>query len=39
VRYRLQRIREIADVDLGDVEQRLNLHVAARAWALLEDPT
>lgn len=39
VRYRLQRIREIADVDLGDVEQRLNLHVAARAWALLADPT
>ena len=39
VRYRLQRIREIAGVDLGDVEQRLNLHVAARAWALLEDPT
>jgi len=39
VRYRLQRIREIADVDLADVEQRLNLHVAARAWALLEDPT
>jgi sugar diacid utilization regulator len=39
VRYRLQRIREIADVDLGDVEQRLNLHVATRAWALLQDPT
>ena len=39
VRYRLQRIREVADVDLGDVEQRLNLHVAARAWALLADPT
>src|SRR5262245_19437727 len=39
VRYRLQRIREIADVDLADVEQRLNLHVAARAWALLDDPT
>lgn len=39
VRYRLQRIREIADVDLGDVEQRLNLHVAARAWALQADPT
>jgi sugar diacid utilization regulator len=39
VRYRLQRIREIAGVDLGDVEQRLNLHVAARAWALLKDPT
>jgi sugar diacid utilization regulator len=38
LRYRLQRIREIAGVDLGDVEQRLNLHVAARAWALLQDP-
>lgn len=30
VRYRLQRIREITGHDLGDVETRLNLHVATR---------
>ena len=39
LRYRLQRIREIGGIDLSHVEQRLNLHVAARAWALLQDPT
>lgn len=35
LRYRLQRIREITGFDLGDVEIRLNLHVAARAWKVL----
>ena len=35
LRYRLQRIREITNLDLADVETRLNLHVAARAWQVL----
>jgi hypothetical protein len=34
LRYRLQRIREVSGHDLGDAEQRLNLHVATRAWSL-----
>jgi len=35
LRYRLRRIRELSGHDLGDVESRLNLHVAARAWQIL----
>lgn len=35
LRYRLRRIRDIGDVDLHDVDSRLNLHVAARAWHML----
>lgn len=36
LRYRLGRIREITGFDLGDVEVRLNLHVASRAWQVLQ---
>jgi sugar diacid utilization regulator len=32
LRYRLRRIREISGRDLGTVDTRLNMHVAARAW-------
>ncbi|MGW4398946.1 PucR family transcriptional regulator [Amycolatopsis nivea] len=35
LRYRLGRIREITDLDLNDVDSRLNLHVATRAWKVL----
>ena len=35
LRYRLGRIREITDLDLNDVDSRLNLHVATRAWTVL----
>lgn len=35
LRYRLARIRDIAGVDLTDVDTRLNLQVATRAWQLL----
>lgn len=35
LRYRLRRIREITDLDLNDVESRLNLHMATRAWQVL----
>jgi sugar diacid utilization regulator len=38
VRYRLQRIREITGHDLGDVETRLNLHVATRIRNVLDAP-
>jgi DNA-binding PucR family transcriptional regulator len=38
VRYRLQRIREITGHDLGDVETRLNLHVATRIRNVLDEP-
>jgi sugar diacid utilization regulator len=34
LRYRLQRIREVSGHDLADPEQRLNLHVATRAWSI-----
>ena len=33
--YRISRIEEIADVDLRNVEQRLNLHVALKAYHLM----
>jgi sugar diacid utilization regulator len=36
LRYRLGRIREITDLDLNDVESRLNLHMATRAWQVLQ---
>jgi len=36
LRYRLRRIRDVAGIDLTDVETRLNLHVATRAWRVLE---
>lgn len=35
LRYRLGRIREITNLDLNDVDSRLNLHVATRAWQVL----
>ncbi|WP_255637940.1 CdaR family transcriptional regulator [Amycolatopsis sp. DSM 110486] len=36
LRYRLGRIRQITDRDLNDVDSRLNLHVASRAWKVLQ---
>jgi sugar diacid utilization regulator len=36
LRYRLRRIREISDHDLTDVNTRLNLHLAARTWTILQ---
>ncbi|MET9630467.1 helix-turn-helix domain-containing protein [Lentzea sp. NPDC006480] len=36
LRYRLGRIRKITGFDLGDVETRLNVHVATRAWQVLQ---
>jgi sugar diacid utilization regulator len=36
LRYRLQRIRDITGLDLTNVDNRLNLHVATRAWQVLE---
>ncbi|MDQ1525676.1 MAG: hypothetical protein QOG18_289 [Microbacteriaceae bacterium] len=35
LRYRLQRIRQITEMELNDVDIRLNLHVATRAWGIL----
>ncbi|RSN16947.1 transcriptional regulator [Streptomyces sp. WAC 01325] len=35
LRYRLQRIREITDRDLADVDTRLNLQVATRVWKII----
>jgi sugar diacid utilization regulator len=35
LRYRLGRIKKITDLDLNDVDSRLNLHVATRAWQVL----
>jgi len=35
LRYRLGRIREITDLDLNDVDSRLNLHLATRTWQVL----
>ncbi|MFI6661420.1 PucR family transcriptional regulator [Streptomyces sp. NPDC050523] len=37
LRYRLQRIREISDRDLADVDSRLNLQVATRVWKIILD--
>jgi sugar diacid utilization regulator len=36
LRYRLGRIRKITGFNLGDVETRLNVHVATRAWQVLQ---
>jgi sugar diacid utilization regulator len=36
VRYRLRRIRQLTGLDLGDVDSRLNLHVASRAWQVMQ---
>jgi sugar diacid utilization regulator len=35
LRYRLQRIREISGLDIADVGNRLNLHVATKAWQII----
>ncbi|MET8998652.1 helix-turn-helix domain-containing protein [Amycolatopsis sp. NPDC004169] len=35
LRYRLGRIREITELDLNDVDSRLNLHLATRVWRVL----
>ncbi|MCU1656938.1 MAG: transcriptional regulator [Pseudonocardiales bacterium] len=35
LRYRLRRIRDLTGIELTDVDSRLNLHVATRAWRLL----
>ncbi|MFD4528510.1 PucR family transcriptional regulator [Streptomyces sp. NPDC058470] len=35
LRYRLQRIREISDRNLADVDTRLNLQVATRLWKII----
>ncbi|WP_446223615.1 PucR family transcriptional regulator [Nocardia sp. IBHARD005] len=37
LRYRLRRIRELTGHDLGAVDSRLNLHVATRAWQILQS--
>jgi sugar diacid utilization regulator len=37
LRYRLRRIRELSGFDLADVECRLNLHVATRAWRIIDS--
>jgi DNA-binding PucR family transcriptional regulator len=34
-RSTLQRIRQITEMELNDVDIRLNLHVATRAWGIL----
>ncbi|MGC4939318.1 PucR family transcriptional regulator [Kribbella sp. DT2] len=39
LRYRLGRITEISGHDLADVETKLNLHLAARAWRLRRAPS
>ncbi len=35
LKYRLQRIRQIGDLDLSDPETWFNLHLATRAWSTL----
>jgi DNA-binding PucR family transcriptional regulator len=35
LRYRIKRIRELTGHELGDVDSRLNLQVATRAWQVL----
>ncbi|MCW2541946.1 MAG: PucR C-terminal helix-turn-helix protein [Frankiales bacterium] len=37
LRYRLRRIRELGGLDLTDTETRLNVHVATRAWRVLDS--
>ncbi|HEX8865211.1 MAG TPA: helix-turn-helix domain-containing protein [Lentzea sp.] len=36
LRYRLTRMKDITGLDLSDVETRLNVHVATRAWQVLQ---
>jgi sugar diacid utilization regulator len=36
LKYRLQRIRELTGLDLGDPETHFNLQLAARAWLTLQ---
>ncbi|NMO92080.1 CdaR family transcriptional regulator [Actinomycetospora sp. TBRC 11914] len=36
LKYRLQRIRQIAEVDLNDPDVWFNLHLATRAWRTLD---
>jgi sugar diacid utilization regulator len=36
LRYRLHRIRDLTERDLSNVDTRFNLHVATRAWRILE---
>lgn len=38
LRYRLRRIKEISGIDMTDVDNRLNLHVATRAWQIIDLP-
>jgi hypothetical protein len=35
LRYRLRRIHQLTGIDLNDVDCRLNLHIATRAWSVL----
>jgi sugar diacid utilization regulator len=37
LRYRLRRIRELGGLDLTDTDTRLNVHVATRAWRVLDS--
>lgn len=37
LRYRLHRIHEIGGLDLSDVDQRLNLHIAVRLWNVVGE--
>jgi DNA-binding PucR family transcriptional regulator len=39
LRYRLSRITEISGHDLADVDTKLNLHLALRAWRLRRAPS
>jgi DNA-binding PucR family transcriptional regulator len=36
LRYRLRRIRDLSGYDLNAVDSQLNLHLATRAWHVLE---
>jgi DNA-binding PucR family transcriptional regulator len=36
LKYRLQRIRDIAGCDLSDPPTRFNLQLATRAWQVLK---
>jgi hypothetical protein len=39
LRYRLQRIREVSGLDITAADNRLHLHVATRAWRILDGTT
>lgn len=36
LRYRLRRIRDLGGLDLTDVDTRLSLHLATRAWKIID---